>query len=182
MRPHVKATLYLGIFVILHFLYDFTHWAFLAPFCGTNESVFQHMKMAFWAYLCASLIEFAGARKTNDKKRSFWYPALLSAVSVPWFAALVWYLMPALLGKAAPLVIETTWAILVTYASGIFAGTVEKAIAKNHFDLSLKVVAIFLSVVSAVLYVWFTYRPPWIGVFVNPALLWAHGARSCLPL
>ncbi len=171
MRTHLKATLYLGIFVILHFLHDLTHWAFLAPVSCTNESVFQHMKMAFWAYLCASLIEFARARKLGADKGPFWYPVLLSAVTVPWFVVLVWYLMPALLGKAAPLVVELVWAPVVTYTSGLIGGTVEKAIAKDNFDLSFKVVVIVLSVVSAIFYVWFTFRPPWIDVFVNPALL-----------
>ncbi len=76
------------IFSILHFGYDLTHWAFLAPICGVNESVFQHLKMAFWAYLLASLIEYFVVRGKLGKKETFWYSRFLSTIIVPWFVVL----------------------------------------------------------------------------------------------
>ena len=81
MNIFIKSLIYLFIFIILHFGYELTQWSFLTPFCGINESVFQHLKMAFWAYLFTSGIEYLVIIK---KKRAwnFWYPSLLSTVSV----------------------------------------------------------------------------------------------------
>jgi len=168
MNSYLKAAVYLGFLVVLHFLYDVTHFALLAPISGTSESVFQHMKMAFWAYLAASLVESLSVR---DKGAFSWYPRLLSAVSVPWFVVVVWYIVPAFVGKGLPVMWEILWATLVTYLSGIMGGVVDKAIAKDQLATSFRIVVVILALVSALLYVWFTYRPPWIDVFVNPELL-----------
>jgi hypothetical protein len=46
MNIYLKAVIFLLIFLILHFGYEITGWVFLTPFCGVNESVFQHLKMA----------------------------------------------------------------------------------------------------------------------------------------
>jgi len=45
-------------FSLFHFGYEITGWGFLAPFCGVNESVFQHLKMAFWGYLLVAVGEY----------------------------------------------------------------------------------------------------------------------------
>jgi hypothetical protein len=71
MNIFVKSLLYLIMFSILHFGYDLTHLIFLIPFCGVNESVFQHLKMAFWSYLFTNLIEYFIERKKIIKKIIF---------------------------------------------------------------------------------------------------------------
>lgn len=171
MRVYIKALLYLGIFSILHFGYDLTHWSFLVPLCGIDESVFQHLKMAFWAYLFTSIIEYFLSRERSGKRESFWYTRLLSTVIVPWFIVLIWYIVPALFGKFEFLVIDLIWAIFSTFLSAILAITVERSIEDIKAALSFKLVIIFLFIVSAFLYVWFTYQPPWIDMFVNPEIL-----------
>jgi len=88
MNLYLKSFLYLLIFSGLHFGYEFTHFAFLVPFCGINESIFQHLKMGFWAYFLASGIEFALKRK-NRFQSNFWYSRLFSSTLVPWFIFLL---------------------------------------------------------------------------------------------
>lgn len=171
MNIYIKSLVYLAIFSLLHFGYDLTHWSFLTPLCGINESVFQHLKMAFWAYFIASLIEYFVMRRKSSKSRNFWYPRFLSAVIVPWFVVLMWYLLPALWGKAESLVLEVSWATSVTILSGIMGGIMEKNIEKKDFGLNFRIVILLLFIVSAFLYVWFTYKPPWIDLFVNPKIL-----------
>lgn len=171
MNIYIKSLLYLAIFSMLHFGYDLTHWAFLTPLCGINESVYQHLKMAFWAYLLASLIEYFGMRRKFSKGKNFWYPRLLSTIVVPWFVMLIWYLVPALWGKVESLTVEILWAIFSTYSSGVMVGIIEKNIEKNVVTSSFKIVILILLIVSVFLYVWFTYKPPWIDLFVNPEIL-----------
>ncbi|MGQ9616267.1 MAG: DUF6512 family protein [Spirochaetota bacterium] len=171
MRVYIKALLYLAIFSILHFGYDLTHRGFLVPLCGIDESIFQHLKMAFWAYLFASIIEYFLSRKRYYKRESFWYTRLLSTVLVPWFIVLIWYLVPALLGRVESLVIDLVWAIFSAFLSAIFGITIERSIEDIKTALSFKLIVLFLFIVSAFLYVWFTYKPPWIDLFVNPELI-----------
>jgi len=171
MRVYVKVIIYLAIFSILHFGYDLTHWNFLVPICGIDESVFQHLKMAFWAYLFTSIIEYFLSRKRFGKRESFWYTRLLSTVILPWFIVLIWYVVPALFGKVESLIVDLVWAIFSTFLSAILAITVERSIEDIKAALSFKLVILFLFIISAFLYVWFTYQPPWIDLFVNPELL-----------
>ncbi|MBO8152422.1 MAG: hypothetical protein H0Z30_08020 [Candidatus Marinimicrobia bacterium] len=171
MNIYLKSLLYLAIFSILHFGYDLTHWAFLTPLCGINESVFQHLKMAFFSYLLASLIEYFVIRRKIRKDKNFWYPILLSTIVVPWFVILIWYLVPALWGKVESPMLEILWAVFSTYSSGVMGGIIEKNIEENVVTSSFKIIVLILFIVSAFLYVWFTYRPPWIDLFINPEVL-----------
>ena len=86
MKTHIKALLFLGVFSIIHFGYELTGWKFLIPICGINESVFQHLKMAFWAYIISSALERIPSKGKTAKyvsKAEFWYSRFLSAVIVP---------------------------------------------------------------------------------------------------
>lgn len=168
MDSYLKALVYLILFSILHFLYDLTHWAVLTPFCGTNESVFQHLKMAFWSYLMASAIEYAGTNRRIRETAAFWYSRLLSTVVVPWLVFLIWYVGPALCGKLEPLPVELLWALAVTYISGVMGGVLEKQTVGHKPTVALRVLVVVLVVVSALLYVRFTYKLPWIDLFVDP--------------
>ncbi|RKY15493.1 MAG: hypothetical protein DRP82_01575 [Planctomycetota bacterium] len=172
MNIYLKAFLFLLAFCVFHYGYELTEMAFLTPFCGTNESVFQHLKMAFWAYVLLSAIELALMRKReNQKIKNLVYSRMLSAVLIPWIVLLTWYLLPGVFGRVESIFIEVSWAVLVTYLSGLFVVQIEKEVEKVQFQVATKVVLLTLTVISAFLFVLFTYRPPWIDLFVNPETL-----------
>ncbi len=171
MSVYLKSLFYLVIFSILHFGYDLTHWAFLVPFCGINESVFQRLKMAFWAYLLTSLLEYFGTREKISEVSLFWYSRVLSAVILPWFTVLIWYLVPAIFGRIKFLSLEVVWATLSTYFSAVVAGTMEKNVEKSRMDSIFRIIILVLFIISVFLYVRFTYKLPWIDLFVNPEVL-----------
>jgi len=81
MRRFLKILIYVALFSVLHFGYELTGWDFLKVLCGTDESVFEHIKMGFWAYLFTSVIEFFAFKK----KQIFWSSRFFSASLVPWF-------------------------------------------------------------------------------------------------
>jgi len=85
----LKGLIFLAFFSILHFSLDLSGWAWLKPFAGINESVFQHFKMAFWAYLLASLVEYPFFKKKRKPirvsgTRDFWRPFLFPGLFF-WF-------------------------------------------------------------------------------------------------
>jgi hypothetical protein len=164
----LKAFIYLIFFSVLHFGYDLTHLSFLKPFCGINESIFQHLKMAFWAYLLASLVEYPVYKRKNKKYESFWIPRFFSATMVPWTIFLVWYLAPATGGKFRLSYMELIWALVVSYFSGLAGGLMERTLEEQRLAFCFKVLVIFLALASAFLYIAFTYQLPWIDMFRAP--------------
>jgi hypothetical protein len=164
----LKAFIYLIFFSVLHFGYDLTHLSFLKPFCGINESIFQHLKMAFWAYLLASLVEYPVYKRKNKKYESFWIPRFFSATMVPWTIFLVWYLAPATGGKFRLAYMELIWALMVSYFSGLAGGLIERTLEEQRLAFCFKVLVIFLALASAFLYIAFTYQLPWIDMFRAP--------------
>gem|GEM_PF-6335425 len=56
------------MFSIFHFGYELIKSPLLKPFCGINESVFQHLKMAFWGYALLSIGEYFLLKKRNKEK------------------------------------------------------------------------------------------------------------------
>jgi len=127
--------------------------------------------MAFFAYLMTSLIEYFEMRRKIGKGKNFWYPRLLSTIIVPWSVILVWYLVPALWGKVESPALEILWAIFSAYSSGVVGGIIETNIEKNAATSSFKIIIMILLSVSVFLYIWFTYKPPWIDLFINPEVL-----------
>lgn len=168
MNIFIKSILYLVLFSLLHFGYDWTQWGFLKHFCGINESVFQHLKMAFWAYLITNVIEYI---LIKGKTKNFWFPRLFSTIIIPWIIFLVWYLAPAVYGKLSLAILEVFWAIFVTYIAGLIAGLIEKNFQKNDFTTGLKIAIIMLLIISALLYILFTYKVPYVDLFVDPESL-----------
>jgi hypothetical protein len=170
MNLYLKPLIFLLFFSALHFGYDLTGWNFLIPFCGVNESLFQHLKMAFWAYLLlTTFVEYPLVRKKMEKEPlNFWYSRLLSTIILPWFIIIIWYLQPALFGKTTLLLADLIWAIGVTYFSALVIGALERDTEKIEFSPLTKYILLLLLLISGFLFIWFTYRPPWIDLFINP--------------
>lgn len=168
MNLAFKALIYLVLFSILHFAIDLTGWSFLKPFCGVDESVFQHLKMAFWAYLLATLVEYRLIKKKRTVSRNFWYSRLLATTFVPWAIFLIYFLGLAIIGKFPVSYLELTWAILVSYLSGLAGGLIEKQLEAQTMTGAFRALVIFFFLASAFLYITFTYRLPWLDMFKGP--------------
>lgn len=167
MKTLPKAILYLMVFSVLHFGYETLRWPFLIPFCGVDESVFEHLKMGFWAYSIVSVIEYFLVRK-KIQRESFWQSRILSAVLVPWFIVIVWYMVPAIFGHVESLTFELIWAFIVTFISAIMASSFEKNIQKISLGKGTKITIIILFVLSIIFYTRFSFSKPWIDLFINP--------------
>jgi len=168
MNIFLKAFIYLILFSVLHFGYDLTHLSFLKPFCGIDESIFQHLKMAFGSYLLASLVEYPIFKRKKRKYESFWILRFFSATVVPWTIFLVWYLVPATIGKFRLSYIELIWALVVSFFSGLAGGVVERNLEEQRLSFCFKMLVVFLTIVSAFLYIAFTYKLPWVDMFRAP--------------
>lgn len=160
-----KVLLYLGIYVLLHFAYEATGWEILRPIAGTSESVFEHLKIGFFAYFFASLCEFALLRGRPSRPRGFWPSRILATWSVPWVIVSLWYLAYIFTESPLPLFLELTWAFVVTFLSGVFARFIERGIEDNWIAPEAKSAIFVLFCISLAFFVAFTYRTPLSDLF-----------------
>ncbi len=168
MKIATKVIIYMAIFSLLHFGYDLTGWNFLIPFCGTDESVFEHLKMGFWSYLLVSTLEFLILKRKERSSNNFWMSRLISTIFIPWLIVVVWYLVPGIYGKVESITLELVWAFIVVIVSAIIGIVLEKSTEKIKFGMGLKTIILVLLIICIFFFVRFSYSKPWIDLFQNP--------------
>lgn len=169
MGTLAKAFLYLGVYVLLHFAYEATGWEVLRPVAGVSESVFEHLKIGFFAYLFTSFGEFALLRRSPRRPREFWVSRILATWSVPWVILSCFYLVYTITEGPLPLTFELSFAFAVTFLSGIFGSILERGIEDIWFPPESKSVVFLLFFVALVFFVAFTYRVPPLDLFALPS-------------
>jgi hypothetical protein len=163
-----KPLMFLGIYAVLHFLYEATGFKILIPFSGVDESVFEHLKLGFWAYFFANIIEYFISKKKSQT--SWWYSRMFSNILLPWFIVLIWYMLPIFLGHIESLAIELVWAFAVTFVVGLISVSIERNLEDKQLSMNLKFLIVSLFVVSIIFYTAFSFQKPWIDLFENPEL------------
>lgn len=174
MQPVYRANLpkkTLGfwlVFMAMYGLYRFFPVFPLSIICGTTESVFQHFKAAFFAYLITAGLEYWINHKRITGREAFLYSRLQSALFIPWLVFLIWYIAPAF-GLRFSVPLEIVWAnfslLLVVVCVLIF----ERGWETAALNRAQKTVIWALIVLSSALFVRFTFGPlPWADVFVAP--------------
>lgn len=158
-----KVLLFAALYVVLHFGYDLTQLEILRPFCGTDESVFEHLKIGFWAYFFSTVIE-----SFVYKSIRFWFPRLLANVLVPWTILLVWYMLPLFTGHTGSPAVEIAWAFAVIFITGLLGVSFERDLEKVPLRSRMKVIVLLLFVLSIVFYVGFSFSKPGIDLFKAP--------------
>ena len=165
----LKSVIFMLLFAILHFLYTDLHQnPFFRAIAGTDESVFQHLKLGFFAYLLLIGIDYLIIRKRVENVNSFVFSRLISSLLVPWIIFIVWYIVPAFVGHEIGLARELAWALVVVFLTGIMAAVVDNNTEKIKFNLAIKIIVVFLIIVSLMIFIWFSFELPWIDVFILP--------------
>ena len=167
----LKGFLFLIIFSVFHFAYEIFPSSVLVPICAINESIWQHLKIAFFSYFVLNLVEFVFKRRSIQNKSSFIFSRLFTTTLIPWFVFILWYTMAAFYGRLEILLLEVIFASIVTLLSGTVCATIELDIEDKHFTRNFKAFILIIFVISASLYVIFTYKLPWIDMFVVPEMI-----------
>ncbi len=162
-----KILFYVGVFSLLHFGYELTGWAALIPFFGVDESVFEHLKMAFFSYFLTSTFEYFLTKKKN-KGENFWFSRILSNISIPWLILTIWYILPAIFGKIESVAIELIWAFFVVFLSAFFGITFEKTVEQAKPRMTAQITVLIVFLVCVFFFVRFSFSKPWIDVFIDP--------------
>ncbi|MFW9825271.1 MAG: DUF6512 family protein [Candidatus Thorarchaeota archaeon] len=163
----IRSAFYLVIFIILHYLFDWFPNIFVSLFSGIDESVYQHMKIAFYSYAILTLIEFVVFRKKIANKKNFVYSHLLSIILIP-LITLILFLIGAMFYGERPFVVEILYAIIITYASGLSISVFEQEMQVLQFSKRFKLFILIIIVILIMEFTIFTFRLPWHDIFADP--------------
>ena len=163
----VRSGLYLVIFLLLHYLFKWFPNVVISLFSAIDESVFQHMKIAFYAYVILTLIEFLILRNKIADTKKFIYSHLFSAVIIP-FMTLVLFSVGAMVYGERSYIVEIIYAISITYLTGLSVSIIEQELREIQFSKRFKMFLLIIIVIMIAEFTVFTFNLPWHDVFANP--------------
>ena len=146
----------------LHSAYAFLGWSRLAMISPINESVWEHLKMGFWAVL---LFGWAEQVFGTGKMRNF-YPARAAEISVRLPGIVIFYYSyTAFTGT------NLLWFDISSFVLCVLLGRLVACRIKRLHTLSdawqIGAVAYLLLLVT--LFAWMTYHAPDAGIFQEPS-------------
>lgn len=167
-RSWAKVVGLWAMFLLLHYAYD---WFPVFPFkliSGTNESIFQHMKIGFYAYLLVNIVEYLVRRKQLQNVGTFIHTRLFTTTMVPWFIFVLWYIAAAYYGRLPTEFLEILYANVSVILVGICVGITEVALERAPHNHAFRVMSAALFLISVSQFTIFTFRLPWCDVFADP--------------
>lgn len=157
----------------LHFAFEWSgYWRPIAWLAAVNESVWEHLKLAFWPALVFALAEYTafGARIAG-----FWAAKSVGIIVMPAAIVALFYAYTALLGHGF-FVLD----VLIFIAAVALGQWVGYRLLSAKWRTSTAVIA--LPVLLALAFVVFSYRAPQVGLFRDGptgeyGILEEYGAR-----
>ena len=144
---------------LLHFVFAWSdYWTPVALIAAVNESVWEHLKLAFWPGFAWAFIEYTFLR---PKVWQFWAAKGVGLLIPPLLITLIFYAYTAILGRNLLLLDISTFVI------AIITGQIGAAILINSCNWN----KLFMTVGSGILvcqlmaYSTFTFYPPMASVF-----------------
>ena len=148
---------------LAHFCYEWSGEKLLVgAFCAVNESTWEHMKLLFFPALLFTMVQLAAARERDGA-----LPAA-RAVGVTAGLALIptlYYTYTGVWGRHA------MWAdIAIFYLAAALTFWLDTRLRRRQrlWKTWQQAAGLIWLWVLAFLFVWWTFRPPHIGIFLDP--------------
>ena len=159
----IAGVIFIIVFgAIFHFLFEWTGYSRpVALVAAVNESIWEHLKMAFWPGLLFALIEYRYLKYTSN---NFWLAKTTSLLTIPALIITCFYGYTALLGQNY-LVLDILTFILAVVA-GQFVSY--KLLTAEGFGRVLQAYALAIMGLLVMAFSLLTYYPPHIFLFEDP--------------
>ena len=147
---------------LLHFLYDWSGKSIiLAPISAVNESTWEHMKIMFFPMLIYALIQ---ANFFAKDYQNYWTIKCIGTLAGTLLVPFLFYLLNQILGKTPD------WLnVLIFFVSLGIAFLLEGLLFKHDFATTFnQSLAIWVLGMSALAFVFFTFYPPKLPIFLDP--------------
>ena len=145
----------------LHFVFEWTgEFLPVAPFAPVNESVWEHLKMAFWPALVWGIVEMSPLR---GRVNNFMLAKSVGILLMPLGIAAFFYTYTAILGHHL---------LALDAGSFVFAILLGQFVSYRLFTSDERGPTVgrlvsILVIVVAIMFVVFTFAPPHIGLFMD---------------
>lgn len=147
---------------LLHFAFDWSNqWALVAVFAAVNESVWEHLKLAFWPMLGWALIE---RRFLDTPSGPFWAAKSIGLLIASTSIVAVFFTYVAVLGRNVLILDLATYGISVALGQVASVAFVSTAAVRPI----LRRAALLLLAAQIVAFATLTYFPPQWELFRDP--------------
>lgn len=149
----------MGIGAVLHLLFQWSgNSPLVAPFAAVNESVWEHLKLAFWPAALWTLFERAPLK---TRVNNFWLARALGTLLMPVIIVALFYFYVFLLGEHVLFLDITIFVLALAFGQYVsyrlFTGDERSPLAN--------LLAPAIIVALAALFIVFTFLPPEAGIF-----------------
>ncbi len=147
---------------LLHFVFDlFGRWPALAVIAAVNESVWEHLKLAFWPALIYAFIEWIFLHRSA---KNFWVAKAIGIFSMPVLIVVTFYGYTSLAGR------HILWVDISLFVLAVFVGQMisGRLLQRRSFVPLVRTSAIFLLIAMIVAFSLLTYFPPRCPLFCDP--------------
>ena len=165
---YFRSLIFLGVFILLHYTYEFFPNIVFQIISGIDESVFQHMKIGFYSYIILMVIEFLVFKKKIADNSKFLFSHTFSVILYPWIMFMIFFLSRVVYPVQMHFVVEIISAQITVYISALIVGFIEVELMKIEFGKRLKVLLIILIILLIVEFTAFTFYLPWHDVLTDP--------------
>ncbi len=149
--------------VLLHFLFDWSGESIsVAPFSAVNESIWEHLKLLFFPMFVFAFIENQYIGKSY---KNLWCIKLIGIVFGVVLTPILYYVINGAFGKTPD------WVNIVIFFVSVMASYIleTKLLEKNLIKCEAPKTALGALWLIALIFVIFTFAPPQIPLFQDPA-------------
>ena len=155
----------IGIVIII-FLGSALHFTFalsgnqpvVGAFSAVNESIWEHLKLAFWPALLLTVIEYPLLRKAVN---NFFIAKAIGVYLMVTIIPLVFYFYTAFRGKSIFVIDISSFVVAVTIGQLLSY----KLLTYRQLTRNLNKIAFAAIIVLAIAFILFTYYPPQLQIF-----------------
>ena len=143
----------------LHFTFALSgNQPIVGAFSAVNESVWEHLKMAFWPSLLLTVIEYPLLRKTA---KHFFTAKTIGTYLMVAIIPLVFYSYTAFSGKSIFAIDISTFVVAVIIGQLLSY----KLLTYRQLPRTLNKIAVAVIILLALAFIVFTYYPPQLQIF-----------------
>jgi hypothetical protein len=144
---------------LLHYVFAFVgEWPPAALIAAVNESVWEHLKLAFWPALIYAFVEWLFLRK---HLKNFWTAKAFGILTMPVIITSIFYGYKAFTGH------HILWVDISLFVFAVFAGQIVSSILllRQFIGVKVKILAAILLVLMIAAFSLFTFFPPHCPLF-----------------
>ena len=148
---------------LLHFTFEFSGgWRPLGIISAVNESVWEHLKLAFWPALFWTIFEWLRLRRPKrDTRPNFLLAKAIGAYTMPVVIVVIFYSYTAFTGESILAVDLTSFVIAIVIGQSLSY----KLWHSWNSAKSLIWLGLAMFTIGILLFAIFTFYPPHVGLF-----------------